>query len=212
MADDAPPAHAEEPVSMEAPNESAAPHEGAASAGSETKQEGGEAKAESGSVQSEETSLEQQAEKAPVTENAVADAIAAATPRGEKPLTEAKAEELAAKEAEIAEPAAETKKVIKEEKTAPLEELAPALDQKLSLKVEKPASQPSSPSAGENILPTSPQIRAITGNDSALPVKEYLNSTIVPVLRDALRALVKTRPEDPYEFVAKYLVEHKPRK
>lgn len=69
MADDAP--AAEEPVSMEAPNESVAT-ESAAAAGSETNQEvEQETKADSGNVQSEEASLEHQ-EKAPVTENAVA--------------------------------------------------------------------------------------------------------------------------------------------
>eukprot|EP00898_Chlorokybus_atmophyticus_P004612 jgi/Chlat1/5151/Chrsp33S05030 len=38
-----------------------------------------------------------------------------------------------------------------------------------------------------------------------MPVRQYLESTVVPVLRQGLRALVKTRPQNPLEFLADYL-------
>jgi len=41
-------------------------------------------------------------------------------------------------------------------------------------------------------------------------VRQYLDSTVVPVLRQGLRALVKTRPDDPFEFLADYIRSHKP--
>ncbi|EIE26013.1 hypothetical protein COCSUDRAFT_40194 [Coccomyxa subellipsoidea C-169] len=42
-----------------------------------------------------------------------------------------------------------------------------------------------------------------------LPVKEYLDATVVPVLRDGLRILAKQRPEDPYEFLGDYIKAYK---
>eukprot|EP00793_Prasinoderma_coloniale_P000735 PRCOL_00003885-RA len=43
-----------------------------------------------------------------------------------------------------------------------------------------------------------------------VPVRQYLDTTVVPVLRQGLRALVKTRPEDPFEFLADFLRSNKP--
>ena len=38
----------------------------------------------------------------------------------------------------------------------------------------------------------------------------YLNGTVMPALRTALRRLVRTRPTDPFQYLADYLVTHKP--
>eukprot|EP00877_Chromochloris_zofingiensis_P012532 jgi/Chrzof1/7532/Cz02g27100.t1 len=49
--------------------------------------------------------------------------------------------------------------------------------------------------------------------DVALPegqARHYLDATVVPVLRVALRELVKTRPDDPYQWLAEYILSHKP--
>jgi protein dpy-30 len=45
-----------------------------------------------------------------------------------------------------------------------------------------------------------------------LPVRQYLDTTVVPVLRLGLRALVKARPDDPFEFLAQYLKDNNPAK
>ncbi|MEW5314361.1 MAG: hypothetical protein WDW38_005868 [Sanguina aurantia] len=42
------------------------------------------------------------------------------------------------------------------------------------------------------------------------PVRHYLESTVVPVLRQALRQLVHDRPDDPYDYLANYILKHKP--
>ncbi|BDA44274.1 probable protein dpy-30 homolog at C-terminar half [Coccomyxa sp. Obi] len=42
-----------------------------------------------------------------------------------------------------------------------------------------------------------------------LPVKEYLDATVVPVLRDGLRIVAKERPEDPYTFLGDYIKAHR---
>ena len=44
----------------------------------------------------------------------------------------------------------------------------------------------------------------------AIPVRQYLEDSVVPVLRKALRELVKVRPEDPFDFLAAYVLENKP--
>ncbi|KAK9808914.1 hypothetical protein WJX72_006360 [[Myrmecia] bisecta] len=41
--------------------------------------------------------------------------------------------------------------------------------------------------------------------DHHTPVRQYLDSTIVPVLREGLRLLVKERPADPFEFLGDYI-------
>eukprot|EP00798_Chlamydomonas_sp_ICE-L_P017036 gene17036-23328_t len=43
-----------------------------------------------------------------------------------------------------------------------------------------------------------------------LTVRNYLDTTVVPVLRKGLRELVRERPQDPYEFLAKYILDNKP--
>lgn len=42
-----------------------------------------------------------------------------------------------------------------------------------------------------------------------VPVRQYLDSTVVPLLRDGLKKLVKQRPDDPIDFLINYLSEHK---
>lgn len=44
---------------------------------------------------------------------------------------------------------------------------------------------------------------------SALPTRQYLDQTVVPVLLQGLSWLAKTRPEDPITELSKYLLEHK---
>ena len=43
------------------------------------------------------------------------------------------------------------------------------------------------------------------------PVRQYLDDTVVPVLRKGLRELVKQRPEDPFEFLAEFIKSNKPK-
>jgi protein dpy-30 len=45
-----------------------------------------------------------------------------------------------------------------------------------------------------------------------LPVRAYLDETVVPVMMQALSAVSRERPEDPVEFVAHYMLQHNPRK
>ncbi|CAI5740749.1 unnamed protein product [Hyaloperonospora brassicae] len=44
----------------------------------------------------------------------------------------------------------------------------------------------------------------------ALPIRAYLDQTVVPILLQGMSALVKERPANPIEWLASYLVEHNP--
>uniref|UniRef100_A0A8D8Q5Z5 Protein dpy-30 homolog n=1 Tax=Cacopsylla melanoneura TaxID=428564 RepID=A0A8D8Q5Z5_9HEMI len=43
----------------------------------------------------------------------------------------------------------------------------------------------------------------------ALPTRQYLDQTVVPILLAALTQLTKERPPDPITFVASYLMKNK---
>jgi len=47
-------------------------------------------------------------------------------------------------------------------------------------------------------------------NLQALPIRAYLDQTVVPVLLDGMSALVKERPPNPVEWLATYLLKHNP--
>eukprot|EP00544_Gedaniella_sp_CCMP2646_P009989 CAMPEP_0202500388 /NCGR_PEP_ID=MMETSP1361-20130828/32972_1 /ASSEMBLY_ACC=CAM_ASM_000849 /TAXON_ID=210615 /ORGANISM="Staurosira complex sp., Strain CCMP2646" /LENGTH=76 /DNA_ID=CAMNT_0049132829 /DNA_START=63 /DNA_END=293 /DNA_ORIENTATION=+ len=42
-----------------------------------------------------------------------------------------------------------------------------------------------------------------------LPVRKYLDVTVVPLLLKGMSDLVKNRPEDPVTYLAQYLLAHK---
>eukprot|EP00617_Octactis_speculum_P001423 CAMPEP_0185774674 /NCGR_PEP_ID=MMETSP1174-20130828/79321_1 /TAXON_ID=35687 /ORGANISM="Dictyocha speculum, Strain CCMP1381" /LENGTH=104 /DNA_ID=CAMNT_0028461973 /DNA_START=39 /DNA_END=353 /DNA_ORIENTATION=+ len=47
-------------------------------------------------------------------------------------------------------------------------------------------------------------------NLQALPIRAYLDETVVPILLDGMSALVKERPPNPVEWLASYLVKNNP--
>ena len=44
----------------------------------------------------------------------------------------------------------------------------------------------------------------------ALPVREYLDQTVVQVLLRGMSSLVKERPDDPIIYLAQFLLKHHP--
>eukprot|EP00727_Mastigamoeba_balamuthi_P011273 m51a1_g6769 putative dpy-30 domain containing protein (83) ;mRNA; f:107976-108224 len=46
----------------------------------------------------------------------------------------------------------------------------------------------------------------------ALPPRDYLEQTVVPLLSQALQSLSRERPVNPIEYLAVYLLEHNPQK
>eukprot|EP01024_Parvocaulis_polyphysoides_P001393 TRINITY_DN10374_c0_g1_i1.p2 TRINITY_DN10374_c0_g1~~TRINITY_DN10374_c0_g1_i1.p2 ORF type:complete len:154 (+),score=41.76 TRINITY_DN10374_c0_g1_i1:801-1262(+) len=47
-------------------------------------------------------------------------------------------------------------------------------------------------------------------NKNTLPIRQYLEQTVVPILLQGMQALVKERPEKPVQFLAAYLLKHDP--
>ncbi|CDW76176.1 dpy-30 homolog [Stylonychia lemnae] len=50
------------------------------------------------------------------------------------------------------------------------------------------------------------------GGLQSLPIRAYLDQTVVPILLQALSEVAKERPANPVEFVANYLLQHNPDK
>jgi hypothetical protein len=42
-------------------------------------------------------------------------------------------------------------------------------------------------------------------------VRQYLNATVVDVLRKGMRELVRQKPSDPHQFLADFILAHKPK-
>lgn len=42
-----------------------------------------------------------------------------------------------------------------------------------------------------------------------MPVRQYMDVTVIPVLREGLKALNTARPDDPLQFLADFLIAHR---
>ena len=74
---------------------------------------------------------------------------------------------------------------------------------------------PTAPAAADNttVSPAAePRPASATQAGAQLPVRQYLEATVVPVLMQAMQKLVKDRPEDPIGYVADYLAENNPKR
>ena len=45
---------------------------------------------------------------------------------------------------------------------------------------------------------------------ASLPIRSYLDNTVVPILLQGLSELSQERPEDPVEFLGNYLLKNNP--
>ncbi|XRB05434.1 cyclic nucleotide-binding domain [Pycnococcus provasolii] len=163
-------------------------------------------------------------EAAPAAEEAAPAAEEAAPAAEAAPAEEAApAAEEAAPAAEEAAPAAEEAAPAAEE-AAPVEaapaaeeaapaEAAPAAEEAAPAAEEAPpAAEEAAPAPAAAAAPAMMSTSSMKTDPSkkAIPVRQYLEDSVVPVLRKALRELVKVRPEDPFDFLAAYVLENKP--
>lgn len=65
------------------------------------------------------------------------------------------------------------------------------------------------PSASSTVTSDPPASTKPKFDWAALPTRQYLDQTVVPILLAGLSWLAKTRPEDPVEELSKYLIDHK---
>jgi len=60
--------------------------------------------------------------------------------------------------------------------------------------------------------PVDKQQKVDPADHANLPVRAYLDKTVVPILLQALSECSKERPQYPIEFIANYLLENNPDK
>uniref|UniRef100_A0A1I7TP59 COMPASS complex subunit Sdc1 n=1 Tax=Caenorhabditis tropicalis TaxID=1561998 RepID=A0A1I7TP59_9PELO len=80
---------------------------------------------------------------------------------------------------------------------------------------------PAEPESTENAAAVPPNVLSTNGgqqtagqtqrNTSSITTRQYLDSTVVPILLQGLGALAKDRPENPIEFLANFLLKEKDR-
>mmetsp|Transcript_24219 Transcript_24219/g.43774 ORF Transcript_24219/g.43774 Transcript_24219/m.43774 type:complete len:142 (-) Transcript_24219:133-558(-) len=68
--------------------------------------------------------------------------------------------------------------------------------------------QPQQPAPQMQQQPPQPQQPNKSVNN--LPIRAYLDQTVVPILLDGMSELVKERPQNPIEWLASYLLQHDP--
>eukprot|EP00775_Hariotina_reticulata_P012850 gene12850-12977_t len=61
----------------------------------------------------------------------------------------------------------------------------------------------------EKVLQRLSNAEAEIAKAQGMPVRQYMDATVIPVLREGLKALNATRPDDPLQYLADYLVAHK---
>jgi len=71
------------------------------------------------------------------------------------------------------------------------------------------SSEPLTEAPKPVIPPVATQAKKPKPDLSSLPTRQYLDQCVVPILLQGLSWLAKTRPDDPIEKLAGYLVEHK---
>ena len=76
-----------------------------------------------------------------------------------------------------------------------------------SAQQQQPVAAPSSSNAAAAAVAADKQ-----KNFQALPIRAYLDQTVVPILLDGMSELVKERPANPVEWLAAYLLRHDPQK
>eukprot|EP00985_Skeletonema_marinoi_P014235 scaffold7188_cov116-Skeletonema_marinoi.AAC.7 len=103
------------------------------------------------------------------------------------------------------EPAAEPETTPSSSGEASASQPAPAPTQSTSSAAVQPAAAPSN-SAAAAVAADKQK------NFQALPIRAYLDQTVVPILLDGMSELVKERPANPVEWLAAYLLRNDPQK
>lgn len=73
-----------------------------------------------------------------------------------------------------------------------------------------PSQAPSSSAA--TVQQQQPAATAVNKSMQALPIRAYLDQTVVPILLDGMSELVKERPPNPVEWLAAFLLRNDPQK
>ncbi|WKY11691.1 hypothetical protein Q1695_003342 [Nippostrongylus brasiliensis] len=133
---------------------------------------------------------------APASVPAPAEALAASTEPAQAPV-----ESMETGEAPPSAPAAPN----------PAEETAPAAPAPAASAASVAAPQPAPATAAPAAAPQGAAAAAPPRVAPAVPTRQYLDQTVVPILLQALGALAKERPENPIDFLINFLIKEKER-
>lgn len=92
---------------------------------------------------------------------------------------------------------------------APMEEVAPAPVKEETPGEEAPASAVAAAQDGAGAENAAQAVQNRL-QSQALPIRAYLDQTVVPLLLQGMSALVKERPPNPIEYLANYLLKNNP--
>ncbi|GMF48811.1 unnamed protein product [Phytophthora fragariaefolia] len=111
--------------------------------------------------------------------------------------------------AEAAPPAEEEPAAESKEADAKEEEAKPEADSKGE---EPPQEAPASKNDEDEVKAAEPAAESVQDKVEvqALPIRAYLDQTVVPILLQGMSALVKERPPNPIEWLAAYLIKNNP--
>ncbi|KAL7688374.1 putative protein dpy-30 [Plasmopara halstedii] len=108
--------------------------------------------------------------------------------------------------------------VAAEKSTAASEKIdeAEAKEEEVNVEADSKDEQTQEPSASKNDEDEIKQAESVAENVQdkvevqALPIRAYLDQTVVPILLQGMSALVKERPPNPIEWLAAYLIKNNP--
>ena len=116
-------------------------------------------------------------------------------------------------------PTEEATAVAESEPAAEQPEAAPSSGENAASSAAQPAptqSTTSSAAVQPAAAPSNTAAAAVAAdkqkNFQALPIRAYLDQTVVPILLDGMSELVKERPPNPVEWLAAYLLRNDPQK
>ncbi|CAH0481559.1 unnamed protein product [Peronospora belbahrii] len=91
------------------------------------------------------------------------------------------------------------------------EESGPVADEQTEPSESKEET-PTAKDDGDEVKPAEPTAESVQDKAEvqALPIRAYLDQTVVPILLQGMSALVKERPPNPIEWLASYLIKNNP--
>ena len=75
---------------------------------------------------------------------------------------------------------------------------------------DAPAAEAEAPAAGAAAAQKAALETQNKLDVQAIPIRQYLETSVVPILLQGMQALVKERPDNPVEFLAAYLLKNNP--
>ncbi|KAJ0401002.1 hypothetical protein ATCC90586_002626 [Pythium insidiosum] len=116
-------------------------------------------------------------------------------------------------EPEVAAPSVEEPAPVPAHEEAPAEsKQADAKDEPVAEAPAPAAAEPSDAKVEEEAKSAEKAVENVQAKVEAhsLPIRAYLDQTVVPILLQGMSALVKERPPNPVEWLAAYLIKHNP--